>query len=199
MAAAAKKRVRSTKVPGQRAPKKPAAKEQQKFGPKTAPLPKNVSLSALAALLGLTTRWVTKLVEAGTLPPPSGRSAYDLDACVKGYIASLKATAERAKDTSSADKLRDRREQEIALRMATKERGLIPLDDAVAAYDYATGEYLTSVSTLPARITRNPRERQRIESICDAERLRLSDRFAKRGKALRTGEPVAEAGDEDDA
>lgn len=151
-----------------------------------------------AALLKITPQWVRQLAAQGWYKPIA-RDRWNLVEVVQGYIDSLKDENRRSAKSAAESRVRDARAAEIERRLAREDRGLIALDEAVRFVDLISGDFLQSIGGLPARITRVPRERQRIESICDAERLRLSDLYAERRQTLRTGRPAAEADDEDDA
>ncbi|QKC91034.1 hypothetical protein EB230_23465 [Mesorhizobium sp. NZP2234] len=73
------------------------------------------------------------------------------------------------------------------------------MGEAVAALDRVTGDFLQAIGGLPARITREPRERQRIEAIIDTGRQRLSDKFDEMSNNLRAGLPDDEPDDEEDS
>ena len=161
-------------------------------------LAEDVDRKTLASLLDLTTMRIDQLVREGHIQK-SGRGRYPLEASVRGYIKFLKGTIAGQTKSASSNRAQDARAAEIERRMAREDREIISLAEALTTIDEVAGEYLQSISSLPARITREPRERQRIEAICDAERLRVSDRFVKRSRALRTGGSVDEADDEDDA
>lgn len=175
------------------------AKKSKAETKRSGSLPAIVNRTEMAIHLGVTMQWVGQLAEQGVLIRAEGRGKFKFSESVQAFIKHKMASAERQNQSTSADALRETRAQEIAIKIAKQERDLIPLEEALAAYDEATGIYLESISGLPARMTRVPRERQRLEAICDEERLRLSDRFAERGKALRTGVEPAQADAEDDA
>lgn len=157
-----------------------------------------VSSKVGAAFLGVSQRWVQQLGTDGWVKP-AARGQWNLADLIKGYAASLKdETAKRTKSAADS-RVRDARASEIEMRIAREDRTLIALEEAMSFVDRLSGDYLQSIGGLPARITRDPRERQRIEAICDAERLRLTDLYAERGQALRTGRPADQADDEDDA
>ena len=163
-------------------------------------VPEFVSTMDLADLLGFTTAHIRSLSREGVLPK-ADRGKFDLAAAVQSFVKWKAATSERTSgaQSTSADNLRDQRAHEITIKIAQRERELIPLADAIESHDEVTGEFLASLSSLPARISGVLRERQRLESIFDQERLRLSDRFGKSRKALVSGQPAAEANAEDDA
>jgi hypothetical protein len=190
-----KKRGRPRKVRPLKVPGKPGPKPKPKAD---GSIPKIVTAGVLAEHLGLTPERIRQLAKQGVLER-NARSTYECSKAVQSYVAWRIAAAERAGEGTSADALRARREQEIAQRMAVRDRDLIRLDDALEEVDAIVGALLAFVSGLPAQITGDPRERQRIELIIDKGRLRLSDRFAKSREAVRTGERPDEADDPDDA
>lgn len=162
-------------------------------------LPDVINRTEMAIHLGVTVKWIGELTNEGVLVKAEGRGKYKFTESVQAFIKHKTASAERQNQSTSADALRDQRAHEIAIRTAKQERDLIPLDEAMATTDQQAGIYLESISGLPARMTRVPRERQRLEAICDEERLRLSDRFAELSKAQRTGIDPSETNAEDDA
>lgn len=157
-----------------------------------------ITTTQAARLLMLSDERVRQLTKSGYVPSLA-QGRYNLVAVVQGYIKYLKDDERRSSRSVADNRVRDARAAEIERRMAREDRDLIMLDEAMAAYDFATGLYLTSISGLPARMTRNASERRRLEAICDGERQRLADRFAEGASALRTGEAAVDADDEDDA
>lgn len=157
-----------------------------------------ITTSQAARLLMISDERVRQLTKAGFVPR-AARGRYNLVALVQGYIRFLKDDERRSSKSAADSRVRDARAAEIERRMAREDRKIIALDEAMAAFDHATGLYLQSLSGLPARMTRNASERRRLEAICDTERERLSHRFAESASALRTGVEAAGAEDEDDA
>ncbi|HRP05864.1 MAG TPA: hypothetical protein PLV87_13210 [Opitutaceae bacterium] len=174
-------------------PKKPEPPAKRKGA-----VPEYVTAIDLAAHLSLSTKRIQQLSQEGVLDR-QGRGKYEFSKAVQAYIKYKTELSERQNQSSSADRLRDRREQKEALRIAREERELIHIEEADAGMQEVCGAILDFVSSLPARITRDVRERQRIERICDEGRLRLSDRFAKARRVVRHGVDAAEATDEDAA
>lgn len=153
-----------------------------------------------AAILGLSEQRLDQLVkEEGLIERKGKNNTFILRDLVHGYIESLKAKIAGQARNQTSNMAQLARAKEIDLRMAREERTLIDIGEALQCVDEISGELLQSLSSLPARITRDPRERTRIEQICDTERLRISDRFKQRASALQTGSSDIEADDEDDA
>ncbi len=153
-----------------------------------------ITTSQAARLLMVSDERVRQLTKAGFVPK-AARGRYNLVALVQGYIRFLKDDERRSSKSAADSRVRDARAAEIERRMAREDRKIIALDEAMAAFDQATGLYLQSLSSLPARITRNSAERRRIEAVCDAERQRLSDRFAQSAVTLQTGSHQQETAD----
>lgn len=157
-----------------------------------------ITTAQAARLLMVSDERIRQLAKNGHIPKIA-KDRFNLVAVVQGYIRFLKDEERRSSKSAADSRVRDARAAEIERRMAREDRDLIMLDEAMAAYDFAVGLFLESVSGLPARMTRNASERRRLEAICDGERQRLADRFAEGASALRTGEAAVGADDEDDA
>ncbi len=157
-----------------------------------------ITTSQAARLLMISDERVRQLTNMGHIQKVA-KGRYLLVAVVQGYIKYLKDEDRKSSKTASESRVRDARAAEIERRMAREDRKIISLEEAVDAFDKATGQYLQSISGLPARMTRNPSERRRLEAICDTERQRLATRFAEGASTLRTGVEAADPEDEDDA
>jgi len=142
-----------------------------------------ISTEMASKLLDLTPRRLRQLAEEGRIDR-IGRDQWSVVSVVRGYVAYLKDRERIAREEGVAAKATDARTREIEQRIAIRDRELIPLEDAYEAYQNIAGIYLTSFSSLPARISRNVRERGRIDRILDEERERLADKFEKIGRRL---------------
>lgn len=172
-----------------RQPKSPAVKETLK----------PVSQKLMAEALRLTPRRIRQLLQEGVLIA-NGRSEYDLaENFARFNEHKLKEQAAKLAPTSSTSKLQERREEQLARRMAREDRKTIDLEEALYTTDRMGGMYLQTISGLPSRLTRDVAERKRIEAICDNVRDELAASFDKERTSLRTGLPVGEVLEEDDA
>lgn len=184
--------------------KSKGAEVDEKTAPKkTGPKPKElrapdmiVSTNEMADILGVTTRRLTQLVTDHGIPA-EGRGKFRIASVVQAYAAFCKEGATKKTGTESLDTLRNEKALEIRLNRARKDREVIAMDEAISAVEEVTGMFVASLTGLPAQITGVPRERQRLNDIFDAERLRLTDRFAKRIETLRTGEEDPDTAAED--
>lgn len=184
--------------------KKPAPKTKAQPAKKAAPAkPLDnldgvvMSTQGMAAVLGVTPRWLQTLVKDGMLPA-LGRGRFDPTAVVQAYVTFRAEGATKKTGTDSLDKLRDEKALEIKLNRLRKDRELIAIDEATGVVDEIVGMFVSSMAGLPAQITGVPRERQRLNDIFDIERQRLADRFAERRKALLEGRADLDPAAEDD-
>lgn len=176
--------------------KKPASKSPSRAAaPKVSPADMIVSSSEMAATLGITTRWLSKLVADYGIPC-EGRGRFRIGEVVRAYAAFLKDGSEKKGGSDSLDRLREEKALEIQMNRARKDRTLIALEEAIGVVDDMAGIFVSALVGLPAQITKIPRERQRLNEIFDKQRQRLADRFAERRTALFTGradiDPAAE-------
>lgn len=174
--------------------KKPAAKSKTKV----AFADTLVSTQDMAAVLGVTPRWLSKMAADGVVPQVA-RGKFKLGDVVQSYSVFLKQGAEKNTGSVSLDRLRDEKAKEIQLNRLRKDRALIDIEEAIGAIDEITGIFVASLNSLPAQITGVPRERQRLDGIFDTERQRLADRFAEKRSSLLTGHSASDAEAEDDA
>lgn len=156
-----------------------------------------INTATAAALIKVTPRYVQQLASKGCFRPIA-RDRWNLVDVVQGYVAWLKDEGRQASKSAAESRVRDARATEIEQRIAREDRKLVTMEEATATLDEIAGSFITLVSRLPHRITRDPRERRRIEAIIDAERLRLSDTFAKTARKLKAGQALVDADDEDD-
>lgn len=161
-------------------------------------LPPVVIQKDLAAALSITQRRVQQLLKDGVLIG-NGRSSYPLAENIIRYMdVKVQAAAAQAAPTSN-DGLNKRREEQLQIKIGREDRQLITMTEALATVDAMAGYFLQAISGLPAMLTRDVKERKRIEAVCDDVRQKLSDDFGQEQRALEAGIPPGEASDEDDA
>lgn len=157
-----------------------------------------LSTQGMAATLGITTRWLQMQVKAGTLPS-LGRGRFDPGETFRAYLEATKGASEKKVGSESLDNLRAVKAREIQINTARKDRSLISIEESMAILEEITGIFISAFSSMPARITGVPRERQRLNGIFDTERQRLADSFTERVAALREGRAFDDPAAEDDA
>lgn len=156
-----------------------------------------VSTAFLADLFGVSPQSIARLARTGVLVK-ANRGKYPLGSSVRSYVE-FKVSGEAVRrGTGSSDRVRDARAREIEQRIAREDRKLIALDECNNCVDEVVGSFITLLSVLPAQITKDIRERQRIEAIIDAARARLSEKFEKMSNDLSAGTTDDGAEDEED-
>ncbi|MBN9033692.1 MAG: hypothetical protein BGO05_05400 [Rhizobiales bacterium 63-7] len=152
-----------------------------------------ISIDAAAALLdGLSAERVRQLIKEGWIPREK-RGWVRLDAAVSGYIRYLKDTAKRTTKTASDSRVRDARAAEIEQRMQIKSRDLVPAKEATAAVDHVIAACAEAFAMLPAMITRDVAERNRIERHVKRAQGEVAKRLSEAARVLREGGSLPDA------
>ncbi|WP_103255592.1 hypothetical protein [Tabrizicola aquatica] len=131
----------------------------------TSPTGATVRLAELCQILGdgPKTGHLARAVAAGTLKPDKqGRVA--ITVAVPMFFEALRQEAAAGTATAAAEAARAARADAQELRLAEARRELIPVEDGEAALDHVVGAILTSLSAMPARITRDVPLRRRVEA-----------------------------------
>ena len=135
-----------------------------------------VPTAIAVAVTGVTSQRFHQISAEGWFKPVS-RGKWRLRDVLEGrQDLQTEDNAKRSRVAGESE-LKKARAREIELRIARQDRKVIDLDEAMTVLEEQAGEFLASLSGLPARITRLPRERQRIEAITDEERKRLAISF----------------------
>jgi hypothetical protein len=158
----------------------------------------NLNLEQVCRLLMLTKQRIQQLVKAGYIPKPA-KDTYPIVGAVQGYIRFLKEEERRTSKVQADSRVRDARAREIELRIAERERDLIPIDDAKAEIAAFVTDTRGEIVGMGARITRDMDVRRKIEIECEGILKRLAERAEKASLALETESGSAEAGAEDNA
>lgn len=135
--------------------------------------PGTMSTAQAAALLDLTERRVQQLAREGVIPKAS-HGRYPVAGAVRGYIGYLREEVRRSTETAAGAALKATRQAEIELRMAERQRELVPADELIAVTQLIVGTLISRISGLPAQFTRRPDERRRLESLIDAIRIEIA-------------------------
>lgn len=149
-------------------------------------LPVTVSAGQMAEILGITPRWLRKLATEGVLQRV-GRGQYPLIESVQAYVEHRADEGARKSQSTAAEDLRSQRAREIAMRIAKQERELITMEQAEQVTTDMCGCFLAVLGGLPAQISRDVAERQRVETIIREAQGRLSDELGRHAEELRKG------------
>lgn len=167
-----------------------AAKKAQQSGPQL------LSVTQAAALLGRSTQWVHQLVKAGYIVK-EGRGNYPLVGLIRGSLAYYEDQLKNSTKTATASRATEARAKEIELRIAERERHLIPIEEAIEEYDIALAAVRKVIDSFPAQFTRDLEQRRKAEAIVHAGKEKIADAIASAKVAARTGEPTTAVADID--
>ena len=145
-----------------------------------------VSAETLAKLLKITTRHLRNLVADGWIKK-TREGKYTVVAGVHGFIDYKDDQISRGSQLAAKNRTGDARAREIELRIAQRERTLIPLDEAVAAMQVVAGALRAEMEGAAANITRDRELRNRIQDVHDGILKRSSERIEREAAALRSG------------
>lgn len=150
-----------------------------------------------AKLFGRSPSWLHGVIAAGHVEKSAG-GRYTLTALTRGVVGYFEALLERSTKAAGESAVQAARAREIELRIAQRERDLIPLEDALAFAGELCGVVRTNIDGLPARCTRDLEMRRTIEREVNEALKRISERCGELSQAVRRGDDLTEAAEEED-
>lgn len=157
---------------------KPAA-----AAPAKAPTDLTLGPKEAAKVFGRSTSWMHGLIAAGFVGPGI-KGRYNLQAIARGVVGHFEAALTRATKTASDNKVKDARAREIELRIAERERKLVPLESALGLINEICGLVRQNLDGLAARCTRDLELRRTIEKETDAALVRIAEAIERHGRVL---------------
>jgi phage terminase Nu1 subunit (DNA packaging protein) len=157
-----------------------------------------VTMEQGAEAIGKSNVWVHKLINAGYIKRQPGGGVRQRDV-YEGYIKFLTDEDRRATKTAAESRVRDARAKEIELRVAIREKELMPVEDLMTVLSEQVAMARAQISGLPARVTRDLELRRVIEREIDGFLNGMAERNAKATIALQAGDDALEAGSADTA
>lgn len=145
-----------------------------------------ISVHQAAALLNHSVRWVQFLVSLGFITRAK-HGQYSLVEVVRGALAYYENQLEKSTKSAAASRATDARTREIELRMAMRQRELIPIEDVKSVMAEFNAQIRAELTGLPERLTCDPMARRQLEEEVDATLCRLSKQADKLVVALMTG------------
>lgn len=149
-------------------------------------------------LIRVSAERVRQLTKLGWIKS-AGRNRYRVIDVVHGYLDYRDDADRRAQKSASASRVQDMRARELEIRVAEKERELIPTEEAISFVGDALGKLRAGMIGLPARVSRDVTLRTKLEAEIDGEFERAAEAFRKESAALRSGGEPMDAAGEDDA
>jgi len=157
----------------------------------------DLSQTEAAGILQVTPAWIRQMINQGYMTLKSNGLIASKDVSA-GYIRYLKDEKRQQARSAGVNKVTAARAAEIELRIAMKQRELIPLEDAMLAFSDLCGFCRQSMDGLAARITRDLALRKLIQKEANAVLQEISTRSSECARAMATGGDALEAGDGDD-
>ncbi|WP_336801795.1 hypothetical protein [Kaistia sp. MMO-174] len=157
-----------------------------------------MTVADAALLIGNSAVWAKKLIDAGYIARNTRGNVIRTDV-VQGHIRFLRDEERRTSLVQNESGLRAARQREVELRIAERERELVPRDEAEAAMDVVVGKVNAEMNGLAARVTRDIEMRTKIETEVHASLQRISEALEAGSENLASGGADAAADTEDDA
>lgn len=121
-------------------------------------------ISDLAKIFSDTEGRLVRLIADGKIKEVA-RGRVGLVEAVQAFLDDLRADLRANTASASVEKAREARADAAQLRLAEKRREVIPRDEAEAAVDYVCGAINSALASIPARVTRDPMLRRRIDAV----------------------------------
>jgi hypothetical protein len=154
----------------------------------------------LAACWSVTKVRVAQLAGEGWFKPIAGhRGVYDWAEANSGIVRYLRDDGRRTSRSTAEAHAREVKTREVELRIALRAGELMEHAEHIEILDELLGLVQSELAGLPARLSRDMRERQRIEQAVDAILERLSARAAERSRQLAASFAGAQASATHDA
>ena len=152
-----------------------------------------IAIGQAARLLMISDERVRQLQKQGYIPRAPKRGVVPLVGAVQGYLRYLKDEERQSSKSAAASRVTDARTREIELRIAERQRDLIPQEDARAVIGEMAAMLKAEFVGLPARVTRDLDLRRTLEQEVDDSFARLAASAERARSALVTGGLYLEA------
>lgn len=137
------------------------------------------------ALFDRSKRWIQERAKEGWFKSDKGK--FELVQLCRGVVAYFDDLQAKSEKKAAATRVTDARTREIEMRIAERQRELIPLEDARNLMGQFAALVRAELTGLPARMTRDKAERKKLEKDVDDALRRLSSKAQKAAAALEAG------------
>ena len=144
-------------------------------------------MSALAHHLDCSRVYILKLEAEGVLQRGPDGGGFPLDASRVAYLRFLRRERKQSPRSEADADFQRAKSELIRLRIAEKQRHLIPLEEAISTTDEVIGLMLTHLSGMAARCSRDLAVRRAIDAVVYQIRVEMSEAASK--LADQRGEP----------
>lgn len=146
-----------------------------------------IPIGQAARLLMISDERIRQLQKQGYIPRAPKRGVVPLVGAVQGYLRYLREDERQSSKSAAANRVTDARTREIELRIAERQRDLIPQDDARAVIGEMAAMVKAEFVGSPARVTRDLDLRRTLEQDVDASFARLAVSAERARTALASG------------
>lgn len=170
--------------------------------PKSEPklIESEVSAAEAAKLIGKTGTWLRELVAQGFIAR-SKRGRYRIIEVVQGALRYRDDEAKKSSKSASSDRIRDKRSEEIELRILDRSGELVThaRTEGLAVVDMALGGLRADLAAAPARITSDLELRRKIETVLNDALRAAATRAGNAARGIEEGDEPSDAGGSIDA
>jgi hypothetical protein len=142
--------------------------------------------TVLADWCGVSPKRIDQLLAEGVVRR-EGKGRYKLKENVVSVFRWLRSDQRRSARSQADAEWRRQRAREIELRVAERERRLVPVDDAFEVVDVTIGLMRSEIGGVPARITRDLALRRQIDGVLNDVLTRVGAKLAAEADRLRKG------------
>jgi len=136
-----------------------------------------ITLAGLRRLTEAAPGELEGLIASGTLPALDG-DRLPMISAVQSYLANLREASRNASASAAQARARDARAEASELALAVARRDLIQDSEAETATDFLCGVISEAIGGLPARVTRDLRDRRLIEEALREAQDRIAQDLA---------------------
>lgn len=152
-----------------------------------------ITLAQAGDMLGISRKRISQLVQEGFISK-AGRGTTTILAAARGYARYWQEKASQETKTSADTRVRDARAAEIEQRIAERNRQLVTAAEATAALDHVVAACGEAFAAIPAMLTRDVGERNRIETQVKRAQRQVVRRLEEAAKLLEEGGKLPDAG-----
>lgn len=146
-----------------------------------------VTASALAQHLGVSRQYVARLADEQTIVRQDD-GLFDQDAARLAYLNWLRSPERRSARSAADSKFTEAKTTLLEIRMQEKLGKLVPVEVLEDSVDIIVGMYRTELVSLPARFTRDVRERHRLEGLIRELLRRVANEAGRRAGNVTASE-----------
>ena len=143
-----------------------------------------VSTAEICELTGFTKQYLHTLEHDGIVSR-IGRDQWQLASTIRSLITYLRSENRRGPRGVAHARLADMKAKTLAIRLQREANELVPYDQVCEAIDLIVGSLVSTLTSVPARCTRDLSLRRIIEGEIDAARVAACAEYKRHAESLR--------------